>query len=737
MVAHGDLGSKNRQNVELDKISVHMQNAVIAAENETFFSDSGIDPKGIARAMVNMAMGGETQSGSTITQQYVKNLYLSQDQTISRKVKEMVISVKIGTQRSKDQILAGYLNTAYYGRGAFGIQAAARAYYGVDADQLTLSQSAFLASTVNGPNLYDPYGGVPGVKNQSAANNKKRAIARWKWILHREVKVGRMPDRQLDWPSEAQVQKAIDKGFPMPKKPEKSQDLEGQIGYLVDLADRDVTQHTDITTADLKKGGYQIYTTFDKKKVKQLEDTIKAVREKNLKPEEREKDKYVQFGGASVKPGDGAIEAIYGGVSATKHYRSNAVYTGAAVGSTFKPFVLAAAFTHGVRDPDGPEQQPDSMRIPVSPKTIYNGDNNIKILRYNGQPWMNKEGKEWLQPNEGDTDYGPMTLRDALKVSANTPFVQLGMDVGLDKVRHAAMQAGIDKDHLNDANVPSFSIGISTPSAIEMANGYATFDNHGVWAEPYAVKSVKKQGEVKYTHHKKTKQAFDPNVSDTITDMLQTVVQKGTGTKALALHRDSVAGKTGTTDDNKQAWFTGYTPKLATSIGMWRMNDDPKKGDKTGFLSMKGVAGLPQIHGASFPEEIWTAYMKKALEGVPEGHFTPPQPLDAKKYCAHKACPSTSPSTSPSPSSSPSNSPSPTPSQTISPSPDPSDTCRFPWSCQTGGQDGGQTGGVPGGPSSTASPPDGTNGGPGGGQGGNQNGGTLFGGPTGAAREPQ
>jgi membrane peptidoglycan carboxypeptidase len=733
MVAYGGQGSQNRQSVKLGKISKNMQNAVIAAENASFYTDSGIDPKGIARAIVNMAMGGETQSGSTITQQYVKNMYLSQNQTLSRKVKEMVISVKVGTQQSKDQILDGYLNTAYYGRGAFGIEAAAQAYYGVHADQLTLSQSAFLAATVNGPNLYDPYGGVPGVANQSKEKNRKRAEARWKWILHREAKVAKMPNRHGAWPSDADVQKAIAKKFPMPDKPKKSADLEGQIGYLVQLADRDVTQHTDISMEQLKKGGYQIYTTFDKKKVDKLENTVKAARKKSLDPKKREKDKYVQFGGASVKPGDGAIEAIYGGVSATKHYTSNAVYTGAAVGSTFKPFVLAAAFTHGVRDPQGGPEQPDSERIPVSPKTIYNGDSGIKILNYNGQPWMNKEGKEWLQPNEGDTNYGPMTLRDALKVSANTPFVQLGMDVGLDKVRHAAELAGVDKDHLNQSDVPSFSIGISTPSAIEMANGYATFDNHGVWAEPYSVKQVKKQGAPVYTHHKKTRQAFDANVSDTITSMLQTVVQKGTGTKALALHRDSVAGKTGTTDGNKQAWFTGYTPKLATSIGMWRMNDNPQKGDKTGFLSMKGVAGLPQIHGASFPEEIWTAYMKEALQGVPEGHFTPPQPMDAKKFCAHKACPSPSPSPSASPSESPSGSPSPTPSQSV-PVPNPSDTCQFMWNCQNGGQTGGTTGG----PSGSPTPTGGTNGGPGGGNGGtNGNNGGIFGGPTGAAKQPQ
>ncbi len=536
-------GDQNRQIVGLDKINKNMQNAVIAAENESFYSDSGIDPKGIARAVVKMAMGGETQSGSTITQQYVKNTYLSQNQTLSRKVKEMLISVKVGATVSKDDILEGYLNSAYYGRGAYGIQAAARAYYHEDAADLSLRQSAFLAAVVNGPNLYDPWGGEGGGPAQSREANTKRAKARWKWILKRESVVSQKPGRHGTWATPAQVNKAIADGFPKTKKPEKATNLKGQIGYMVRLANKDILNSAKQISRDelLKQGGLQIYTTFDKNKVKKMEDTVKAAKTKSLDPKKREKDKYVQFGGASVKPGDGAITAIYGGESATQHWMNNADYTGASVGSTFKPFVLAAALTHGIRDPNGGENQPDSERIPVNQKTVYPGDSGLKVMQWNGEPWMNSKGKEWLQPNEQDTDYGPLTLRKALEVSANTPYVQLGMDVGLDKVKQAALDAGIQESSMPKGLTPSFSIGVSAPSAIRMANAYATFDNHGVETEPYSVTKVKQQGTVRYTHEKKTRQAVDPNVADTITDMLVNVVQgpEGTGSKAKAVGRDT------------------------------------------------------------------------------------------------------------------------------------------------------------------------------------------------------
>ncbi|GAA3054089.1 hypothetical protein GCM10020000_40190 [Streptomyces olivoverticillatus] len=437
-------GNLNRQIVPISQIPKSMQFAVISAENASFYQDWGVDPMGIARAVVKMAQGGETQSGSTITQQFVKNTYLSQEQTLKRKATELLISIKVGATQDKNDILAGYLNTAYYGRGAYGIQAAARAYYDRDCADLTPSQGAFLAATLNGPNLYDPYGGQGPAATPE--KNLKRASDRWKWTLDREVQVKHMAPEERD--------KWVKEGFPQPQKPKQATNRAGQIGYLTDLADNYVVAHSKISKAELDKGGYQIYTTFDRNKVDELTKSVEEVRKANIKPKERDVDQFVQFGGASVEPKTGKIVAIYGGENALEHFTNNADYTGVQVGSTFKPFVLAAAMTHGKRNPGLGEQQSDSQRTLVSPESVYNGNNKLALRTYNGQIWHDTDGSEWHQRNDGDEDRGNITLRTAMQFSVNTPYIQLGMDVGTDLVRDAAVKAGLDKDQLASLTPP-------------------------------------------------------------------------------------------------------------------------------------------------------------------------------------------------------------------------------------------------------------------------------------------
>ncbi|WKX71516.1 transglycosylase domain-containing protein [Streptomyces sp. XD-27] len=716
-------GEYNRQIVPLTKIAKSMQNAVIAAENETFYEDSGVDPMGIARAVVNMAKGGQTQSGSTITQQFVKNTYLGQEQTISRKARELLISIKVGATKDKDYILAGYLNTAYYGRGAYGIQAAARAYYDVDAEKLNPSQSAFLAATLNGPNLYDPAGGYGAAASKD--KNKARAMARWEWILNREVETDRLDRADADmW---------IKKGFPKPRAPKPATNKAGQIGYLTDLADNYIIANTNISKAELDKGGYQIHTTFDRKKVASLQRAVEKVTKENIKPKLRpDKDKYVQFGGASVEPKTGKIVAIYGGKDALEHYTNNADYTGVQVGSTFKPFVLAAAMTDGIRSKSGPEEQPPSMRTRVSPKSVYDGDNKLTLRTYKGDVWTDKDGQEWHQRNDGDENRGPISLRTAMQFSVNTPYIQLGMDVGLDKVRTAALRAGLSKDQLTSLT-PTFSLGTSAPSAIRLAGAYATFAARGQQADPYSVESIEKDGAEAWNHkdHAKLENAFDTDVADNVTDVLKTVVEKGTGTSAQ-IDRPA-AGKTGTTDDNRSAWFSGYTPQLSTAIGMWRVND---KAENQKFLSMYGVGGKPTIHGASFPAEIWADYMREALKGEKAEPFPVPQPVGDKVYGDGASPPPTTTEPSRTPSKTPSKTPSQTPSQTPSTTPSTDEPCDpFDPSCDDSGVIGGGNGGENGG----------QNGGPGGGPGGgttdptteppSDDSGGIFGGPSGTWRE--
>ncbi|MEV0260511.1 transglycosylase domain-containing protein [Streptomyces sp. NPDC050617] len=681
-------GELNRQIVPLSQIPHSMQNAVIAAENASFETDAGVDPMGIARAVVKMAQGGETQSGSTITQQFVKNTFLNQEQTLQRKATELLISIKVGIKTSKDDILAGYLNTAYYGRGAYGIQAAARAYYNKDCSDLSPTESAFLAATLNGPNLYDPWGGQGPAATPE--KNTKRATERWQFALKREVETKRMkPEERQKW---------LAKGFPKPQKPKPATNRAGQIGYLTDLADAYIVAHSKgkITKAQLDKGGYQIHTTFQKDKVDTLAASVEAVRKANIKPKERKVDEHVQFGGASVEPGSGKIIAIYGGESALKHFTNNADETGVQVGSTFKPFVLAAAMEHGKRNPGLSADQGDDDRTPVSPESMYDGDNEVTLRDFNGQVWHDKDGSEWHQKNDAGENRGPISLRTAMQFSVNTPYIQLGMDVGTDVVQQEAIKAGLAKSQMASLS-PTFSLGTSAPSAIRLAGAYGTFAAKGKQADPYSVEKVEKDGTAVYEHEDETKQAFDANIANNVTDVLRNVVEHGTGTSAKLSGGRPAAGKTGTTDENRSAWFAGYTPQLSTAIGMFRVDPNAKQQE---FLSMRGVGGEKTIHGASYPAEIWADYMNKALKGKEAEDFDKPQPI-GKKIFGDGASPTPSHTPTQTPTA-PTHTPSHTPSA-------PTHTCGpLDWKCKGDGDGDGDTsgpGGHPtGGPSPTITP---------------------------------
>ncbi|MGQ4359726.1 transglycosylase domain-containing protein [Streptomyces sp. SAS_272] len=694
MVATG--GETNRQNIDLSQIPEEMRWAVISQENKTFYDDSGIDPKGIARAVFNMARGGQTQGGSTITQQYVKNAMLNdQSQTISRKFKEIFVSIKVGAEVDKNQIMAGYLNSAYYGRNAYGIQAAARAYFDKDAIKLNPGECAFLAAMLKGATYYDPAGAtsVDPVGATPAANSK-RALRQMQDTLDKMVEYDHL---------DASV-RAKYMTLPAWENPRSNTDLKGQVGYLVDLANGYLvtnSKKTGITQDSLQQGGYSIYTTFDKDKVTKLEDAVKKVQKDNIKPKQRpDTDTHVQFGGASVEPSTGAIRAVYGGEDATKHFTDNADQTGAQVGSTFKPFVLAAAMTWGVRDPDQGSSQAQDERTIVSPKSLFSGKNKLKIENYDGTVWKNEKGEEWLQTNDGNVSLGTppkfkIDLREAMRESVNSAFVQLGMDVGLEKVKDSAMKAGLKPSSLTNSGFPSFSIGISDPSAIRMAGAYATFAASGKQRDPYSVEKVTSEKGQIFTHENETNQAFTDKVADNVTDVLKTVVEKGTGTNAQLPGRE-VAGKTGTTDGNKSAWFVGYTPQLSTAVSMFRYDDDESNKNRT-FLEMFGTGGQKKIHGASFPAQIWHDYMAEALKGTPAKDFPEPEPIGE----VVNAEPSPSPSPSASETEEEKPSPSPSPSEpSIEPSPSTSETCNRFFGCDdesNGGTNNGNGNGGNGG----------------------------------------
>ncbi len=443
-------GWVQRQAMPLKDIPTDVRWAVLAAENESFYSDPGISMKGIARALYRTVGEGDTEGGSTITQQYVKNVYLTQNQTVSRKFTEAMISLKLDNKMSKDKILEGYLNTSWFGRGTYGLQRASQAYYGKDVSQLNASQGAFLASLLKGAGLYDP--------TLSKANHD-RAVARWSWILDRMVKIGKL----------SPAERAKYKTFPEPLKQSKTYDTGKQSDYLVELATQYVKKTAHISDKDFDLGGYQIYTTFDRDRETELTDAVTKAR-KDAQKNDPTGAKTAHYGASSVAS-DGRILAVYGGPDHRTQGFNESNATTVPAGSAFEPFVYAAALEHGVTKTRG------SPPTPVTPDTLYDGDDAVPVTTPEG-PYWDRSGKKVAAHNDGNKSYGQISLRQALAQSVNTPFMQLGMDTGLTTVRQTAEKAGLLSSSFG-AQVPALSMGNATPSALRMASAYGTFDAGG------------------------------------------------------------------------------------------------------------------------------------------------------------------------------------------------------------------------------------------------------------------
>ncbi|ASQ98781.1 transglycosylase domain-containing protein [Streptomyces sp. 11-1-2] len=337
-------GEINREMVTLDRIPTGVQHAFVAAENKSFYKDRGVDPMGLLRGLVNTVAGKGTQGGSTITQQYVKNYYLSQEQTASRKIKELVISLKVDQRNSKEDILAGYLNTSFFGRVAYGIQAAARAYYDKDVDDLTVEEGAYLAALVQAPSQYDWAVASPKAK--------RLVTRRWNYVLDNMVDV--------HWLDPAQRKHMR---FPVPVDPKPAPGLDGQTGYLVDAARNELIA-SGVSEQELAAGGWTITLNVDPAKQRALEKTMRQGLDGSAKGKPRadgsaEKKQAradaaaTQGGAVSLDPKNGRILALYGGRDYTRHYLSNATRGDYQVGSAFQPVTEAASMDAKMRN--GPD----------------------------------------------------------------------------------------------------------------------------------------------------------------------------------------------------------------------------------------------------------------------------------------------------------------------------------------------------------------------------------------------
>ncbi|MET7985428.1 transglycosylase domain-containing protein [Streptomyces sp. NPDC005281] len=574
-------GDVNRENVALEHISKDAQHATLAAEDRDFYSESAIDPKAMLRAGWNTVTGKGRQSGSTITQQYVKNYYLGQEQTVTRKVKEFFISVKLDREKSKDEILEGYLNTSYYGRNAYGIQAAAQAYYGVNARDLTVGQGAYLAALLNAPSEYDVI---------AHPENRAGALARWNYVLDGMVK--------QKWLTRAARDRV---SFPMPRQAKGSAGLSGQRGYLVQAVTAYLTSNGILDEDTLTRGGYRITTTLQKPKQDAFVQAVNDQVMDRLDKKNRKVDTYVRAGGVAIDPSSGKVRAMYGGIDYTKQYVNNATRRDYQVGSTFKPFVFASAVQNGSQTEDG---------RPINPNTVYDGTDRRPVRGWNGGAYAPE--------NEDGESYGDISVRTATDRSVNSVYAQMAVDVGPVNVEHTAVALGLPADTPDLTASPSIALGPATASVLDMAEAYATLANHGRHGAYTLVEKITKEGSenVKLpAQGPADRQAVSREAADTTTSMLQSVVDGGTGQAAQNAGRPA-AGKTGTAEEDTAAWFAGYTPDLATVVAV--MGQDPGTG---AHKSLYGALGQARVNGGGYPAQIWAQFTQEALSGTEAADF--------------------------------------------------------------------------------------------------------------------
>ena len=554
---------ENRLPIKLEKMPKNLQHAFVAVEDARFYKHCGIDPIGIMRAIwVNITAGGVSEGGSTITQQLAKNAYLSQERTLKRKIQEVFLALQIESQYTKDEILEMYLNQIYFGQGAYGIQAAAKTYFNKNAEDLTLPECAMLAGIPKSPNYYSPF------------NNLKAAKARQEVVLSQMVKYQYIDSDTAAKAKATEIVLADQSGV-------KSRQL---ASYFVDYVTQILIEKYGADA--VYKEGLKIYTTLDLDMQKAAEAAI------NQLPVYRTDENNVQqpqVAIVAIDPHTGHIKAMVGG-RGNDHF-NRAIMAERQPGSSWKPFVYLAAIDSG-----------------MSPKTTIR-DAQLTI-------------GDWSPKNYSGGYSGTVTLRHALTYSLNIPAVKLAQQIGPEKVLRFAKDMGITSlvfdGPVNDCNLSAAALGGLTRGVtpLEMASAYGVFAAGGVFTKATPiVKVVNRDGKVleeNLTPH--GKEVISAKSAYIVTDMLKDVISHGTG--AGANIGRPAAGKTGTTDNNRDAWFVGYTPDLVASVWVGMDND--------GYLA-SGVTG------GTLPASIWYDFMRVAVRNMPATDFTRPRGVDMDK----------------------------------------------------------------------------------------------------------
>jgi penicillin-binding protein 1A len=583
-------GDQDREPISLDQIPVLLQNAVIAIEDQRFWDHNGIDPRGILRAAkANSSAGGVSQGGSTITQQYVRAVLLTPKRTFQRKIEEASLALQMERSYSKKYILEQYLNTIYFGNRAYGVEVAAKTYFGYGVDDpthpLSLPQAALLAAILNGPTVFDPY------------KHADLAIKRRNLVLTKMAQLGYIT------PSQESDAEATPIGV-VPKGSSNATPQTYPAAHFVDEVKRFI--RTDkafgATEADrddlLANGGLRIYTTVDLTMQAQAEAAVKQVYPNQARAiTDPRKDPDV--GLVALDPRTGYVKAMVGGYNffdtnnAIHSYAQvNLADSGRQVGSTFKPIALAAAVSNGIKMSDVyPSPGATVIRIPGYPAWTVSGD-----------------------------ALGRASLTQCVIHSANTCFANLMADKRVlpPRVAQYAAMMGIDTNPAHGFDVvPSEVLGTNNTTVLQMTGAYDTFDNNGIFVPPVLVtKVVRADGTVVYQNAHTQRKVLEPDQAASITSALEGVLTSGTAA-GRGIGRPA-AGKTGTTQGNTDAWFIGYTPQLVT--GVWT-------GYATPLSTRRGAIGrlrqLPGV-GAKMAAPVWQAFMKVALANVPPTDFTAP-----------------------------------------------------------------------------------------------------------------
>ncbi|WP_017574060.1 transglycosylase domain-containing protein [Nocardiopsis halotolerans] len=498
----------------------HVVEAVVSAEDRGFWTEPGVSVSGTTRAVWSTVTGEQVQGGSTITQQMVRNYYegITKEVSVVRKVREIIIALKVDQTESKEWVMQQYLNTIYFGRNAYGVQAASQAYYHKDVQDLTPAEAAFLAAAIQQPTYF----GQADVETTPEMEN------RWEYVVNGMVTTGAITQAEAD---------AMEFPAPKPERPADS-GLSGYEGYMYEAAMRELAD-LGYTEDNINRQGYRIVTTFRKDLMDQMYQAVEQTIDPEVVPE------GVSVGASSIDPATGEVVAFYGGHDYATNQFDTSFLGGGQAGSAFKPYVLATALKQG-----------------YSLNTVVDGS---------GPQYINGARIQ----NSGDAPGGPMNLIEASRVSNNLGFIQLGMEVGHENIRQTAYDLGLPEGSIPDNQlVPVMPLGATSVSPVDQASGYATFANGGVHVETHVVREIVNVEGENERPEVESDRAISEDVAADVTYALSVVADSGTGRNAN-IWSHPVAGKTGTANDNVAAWFVGYTPQLSTAVGIYSGDNEP------------------------------------------------------------------------------------------------------------------------------------------------------------------